>query len=36
VYREALLDYFAGNLSDHELTDEELYSDLRKLDTVFQ
>ncbi len=25
--------YFAGKLVDHELTDEELYSDLRKLDT---
>ncbi|HKB85700.1 MAG TPA: TrpB-like pyridoxal phosphate-dependent enzyme [Ignavibacteriaceae bacterium] len=25
--------YFAGNLVDHELTDDELYSDLRKLDT---
>ncbi len=25
--------YFAGKLFDHELTDEELYSDLRKLDT---
>ena len=29
----AYQDYFAGNLSDHELTEEELYSDLRKLDT---
>lgn len=26
-------DYFAGKLQDHELTDEELYSDLKKLDT---
>jgi len=26
-------DYFAGKLVDHELTEEELYSDLRKLDT---
>lgn len=25
--------YFSGKLVDHELTDEELYSDLRKLDT---
>jgi len=25
--------YLAGKLSDHELTEEELYSDLRKLDT---
>ena len=29
----AYQDYLAGNLSDHELTEEELYSDLRKLDT---
>jgi tryptophan synthase beta chain len=29
----AYQDYLAGNLSDLELTDEELYSDLRKLDT---
>jgi tryptophan synthase beta chain len=26
-------DYFAGKLVDHELTDEQLYSELRKLDT---
>ena len=26
-------DYFAGKLIDHELTNDELYSDLRKLDT---
>jgi hypothetical protein len=25
--------FFAGKLVDHELTDEELYSDLRKLNT---
>ncbi len=29
----AYQDYFAGNLVDHELTDDELYSDLRKLET---
>jgi tryptophan synthase beta chain len=29
----AYQDYLAGNLSDHELTEEELYSDLKKLDT---
>ena len=26
-------DYFVGKLVDHELTDEQLYSELRKLDT---
>ncbi|GBD88040.1 tryptophan synthase beta chain [bacterium BMS3Abin03] len=29
----AYQDYFAGNLADHELTGDELYTDLRKLDT---
>ena len=29
----AYQDYLAGKLVDHELTDDELYSDLRKLDT---
>jgi len=29
----AYQDYFGGKLTDHDLTDEELYSDLRKLDT---
>jgi len=33
VYWEALLDYFTDSLSHHELTDEALCSDLRKLDT---
>jgi len=29
----AYQDYFSGKLTDHELTEEELYSDLKKLDT---
>ena len=29
----AYQDYFAGKLADHELTEDELYSDLRKLET---
>jgi hypothetical protein len=26
-------DYFAGKLVDHKLTDDQLYSELKKLDT---
>jgi tryptophan synthase beta chain len=29
----AYQEYFAGNLTDHKLSDDELYADLRKLDT---